>query len=259
MQNIRLVVAAAASKVQELGHLGESIGAVVETIDEIAEQTNLLALNAAIEAARAGEHGKGFAVVADEVRKLAERSSRETKHIAELIRQVQAATRDAVDATQQGHAQVGIGTGKAEQAGAALEQIRRAVEVSVSQVSEIAGSAQEMAEGARAVTDAMQSISAVVEQNTAATEEMAAQAGEVDGAMQSIASLSQTQTATIEELATGADAMRSHVEQMGDDARKMTATADRLRELMARFTLEAANDAQPLVLRPARPEGRRAA
>src|SRR3979411_2875700 len=177
MNEIQVVVGQAASKVRELGTLGQKIGAVVETIDDIAEQTTLLALNAAIEAARAGEHGKGFAVVADEVRKLAERSGRETKQIAELIKQVQTGTQEAVAAMDSGAAKVEFGSEKAAQAGQALEEILKAVQDTVRQVGEIASTSQHMASGARSMTDAMHSISAVVGQSSAATEHLAAQAG----------------------------------------------------------------------------------
>jgi methyl-accepting chemotaxis protein len=251
MADIQRVVAQAAARVQELGRLGEKIGAVVETIDDIAEQTNLLALNAAIEAARAGEHGRGFAVVADEVRKLAERSGRETRQIAELIQQVQVGTREAVEAMETGATRVEQGSAQADEAGQALSEIMHAVDGTVAQITEIATSAQRMADGARGVVQTMLGIQAVVEENTAATEEMAAQAERVTEAIQGIAAVAEEQSASTEEVSASAEEMTAQIEETSAQAQQLATTAAHLRQLVASFKLPQQQQAVVVPLRRA--------
>jgi methyl-accepting chemotaxis protein len=243
MGEIQSVVSQAAGKVEDLGRLGEKIGNVVETIDDIAEQTNLLALNAAIEAARAGEHGKGFAVVADEVRKLAERSQRETKAIAELIREVQAGTRDAVLAMETGARKVEDGSSQADQAGQALGEILGAVEETVRQVGAIAAAAQAMAVRSREVSEARGGISAAVEQATASAEEMAASADGVGRSIEQIAAVAASNGTAAGQVSASADAMSGQVDTMSEQAQGLVSTAEDLRSLVARFRVEAARAA----------------
>ncbi|WP_017755678.1 methyl-accepting chemotaxis protein [Calidifontibacillus oryziterrae] len=156
-------------KILELSSKSVQIGEIVEVIDDIAEQTNLLALNAAIEAARAGEAGKGFAVVADEVRKLAERSSKATKEISELIQSIQANTDASVEA-------VNIGNEKANNAGKAFEEIISLVKISANKVAEIAAASEQQNAQSQEVLQSVESIAAVSEQTAAGVQETAATA-----------------------------------------------------------------------------------
>jgi methyl-accepting chemotaxis protein len=237
MADIKQVVSDAAGTVQELGGLGSRIGAVVETIDDIAEQTNLLALNAAIEAARAGEHGKGFAVVADEVRKLAERSQKETKAIAALIREVQEGTTKAVVSMERGAERVEAGTAQAAEAGEALDAILRGVEQTASQVTEIASAAQEMAARGRDVTEAIDLIAGEALGVQATASEMAGSAGGVGQAVEEIALVAGDTTAATDEVSSATADTSARMTEMRERAAGLAATAEQLRALVGRFRL----------------------
>jgi len=181
MDSIKIKVFETAKKIRDLGEHSQQIGEIVQVIDDIAEQTNLLALNAAIEAARAGEHGKGFAVVADEVRKLAERSGKATKEIAELIGNIQKVTGEAVAEMEAGTSEVEQGAGLAVDAGNALKEILQNVEDTYRQIQNISAASEQISASSHEVVSTVNNVSSVTEQNTAATEEMSASADRLAG------------------------------------------------------------------------------
>ncbi|MBM4424245.1 MAG: HAMP domain-containing protein [Chloroflexi bacterium] len=239
MTNIIAKVGVSADKVKEMGQRSEQIGAIVEAIDDIASQTNLLALNAAIEAARAGEHGKGFAVVADEVRKLAERASAATKEIGGLIRNIQQTVNQAVAAMDEGVEEVEAGAARAAESGQALANILKAVEA-VSQQAELALAAtQRMGAASAELASGVDSVSAVVEENTAATEEMAAGSEEVTRAIENIASVSEENSAAVEEVSAASEEMSAQVEEVSASAQSLNEMALALQGVVSRFKLSA--------------------
>ena len=165
MENIAQRVNESSQTVENLGQRSDQIGAIVNTIQDIADQTNLLALNAAIEAARAGEHGRGFAVVADEVRALAERTTKATKEISTMIKSIQGETQTAVNSMSEGVAEVKRGTDETARSGEALDDILDKINELTMQVSQIATAAEEQTATTSEITQNIQMITDVVNRN----------------------------------------------------------------------------------------------
>lgn len=188
MNSINRTVTGLAEMVKGLGEHSREIGQIVEVITTIAEQTNLLALNAAIEAARAGEHGRGFAVVADEVRKLAEQSAESAQQIAQLISNIQAETNKAVQSMETGTKEVADGIGVVNEAGASFEQIQRSVNEVANQILEVSAATQQMSAGTVKVVNSIELITKVSESTSAGTQNVSAAAEEQLASMEEISS-----------------------------------------------------------------------
>ena len=237
MEAMRSTVLSSADKIQALGQKSKQIGEIIEVIDDIAEQTNLLALNAAIEAARAGEHGKGFAVVADEVRKLAERSARATGEIAELIKRIQNETMQAVEAMEKGMSEVEAGSELAQHAGAAIGDIMESVNQVVSEIAEVSQAAEQISASSGKVASAMDQIAAITQENTAITEEVAASADQVVKVVESMSESSKTSAQSAMEISASSQQQTASVEEIAASVIELSGMANRLNELVEKFQI----------------------
>lgn len=172
MNKIAVAVNQSAQFIQTLGEHSNQISAIVHTIKDIADQTNLLALNAAIEAARAGEQGRGFAVVADEVRKLAERTAQSTQEISGMIVTIHSGTQNAIASMQEGSSRVNDGVAMANRAGESMTQIRKGADKVVSEVNDITAALREQVTASHQVARNVEKIAEMTEENSAAVGEI---------------------------------------------------------------------------------------
>ncbi|WP_406656741.1 methyl-accepting chemotaxis protein [Methanolobus sp. ZRKC2] len=191
MDSIKTVVGDSAEVIKELDEKSKQIGEIVTLITNIADQTNLLALNAAIEAARAGEHGRGFAVVADEVRKLAEDSGHAAQQIADLIHEIQEGTLNAVNSMDRGTEEVNEGALSLNETASEIQQIVACGEELTKMVQEIAAAAEEQSASIEEVTASVEEVSAISEQSAAGTQEASAAVEQQTASMQELANSAQ--------------------------------------------------------------------
>ncbi|BDE07790.1 hypothetical protein WPS_30660 [Vulcanimicrobium alpinum] len=246
MATIRSTIDELGDDIRRLGDNSDQIGDIVKVIDRIAEQTNLLALNAAIEAARAGEHGRGFAVVASEIRKLADGSVQATKEIAGHIGSTQSVIAQVTDAMTRLNERVEQSVKSTDSASEALREIVEAVLGANRQIGQISTVTRSMAENTFRVIRSIEEITHSVGANLAATTRMASHSGEVSRAFDAITSISSQNASSVEVLTYVNAEVTSAAQRILESVEEMNQRASSIDALLGRYAIADAREETPL-------------
>lgn len=238
MDNIKVSVEQAVERIQDLELKSQQIDDIVKVIEDIADQTNLLALNAAIEAARAGEHGKGFAVVADEVRKLAETSGKSAKEIANLISSIRQLTLASVNSISKGNEETFRGIALVQGANLALSNILQHINDNVEKTSEISSTLKDISENNNKVLYAIDNVTAIIEENSAASEEMSAAAEQVMGSVESISLVSCNNSDSMRSIGVAGEKLKANNEIIDGKASELSQLIENLKTSLDSFKID---------------------
>ncbi|MFZ5639398.1 MAG: methyl-accepting chemotaxis protein [Bacillota bacterium] len=238
METIKTMFNNLTEKMAALEERSKHIGEIVQVIDDIAEQTNLLALNAAIEAARAGEHGRGFAVVADEVRKLAESSSKSTEEIRQLITGIQQETKIVTEEMDKGKEDVEQGAKVSYKSGTALRNILKAVNKVVTQVDDINDAVRNIKVNSDEIAGSVKTIARISEENTAITGELTAESKTVTDSIMNVTSISEQTAASAEEVNASAQEITAATHAIQTEIDKLNGMITRMQEASKYYRLK---------------------